>query len=38
VVHSVSDPEMLADILTKCVNPAKFQLCAKGAPPRLLNL
>jgi hypothetical protein len=30
VVHSVSDPEMLADILTKCVNPAKFQLCAKG--------
>lgn len=30
VVHSVSDPEMLADILTKCVNPAKFHLCAKG--------
>ena len=30
VVHSVTDPEMLADILTKCVNPAKFHLCAKG--------
>ena len=30
VVHSISDPEMLADILTKCVNPAKFLLCAKG--------
>ena len=30
VVHSISDPEMLADILTKCVGPAKFHLCAKG--------
>ena len=30
VVHSITDPEMLADILTKCVNPAKFHLCAKG--------
>ena len=28
VVHSVSDPEMLADVLTKCVNPAKFHLFA----------
>ena len=23
-VHSISDPEMLADILTKCVSSAKF--------------
>ena len=30
VVHSISDPEMLSDILTKCVNAAKFHLCAKG--------
>ena len=30
VVHSISDPEMLADILTKCVGSVKFHLCAKG--------
>lgn len=30
VVHSISDPEMLADILTKGVNSAKYHLCAKG--------
>lgn len=30
VVHSISDPEMLADILTKGVNAAKYHLCAKG--------
>ena len=29
IVHSISDPEMLADILTKCVSSAKFHLCAK---------